>query len=172
AAEDEILQLLEVRRVEATAQLILTIGDFDGAATGLLKRTLHGREHVLQGDATLAEERREQLDLILLLETADRCDLGDAWRRLQRRFDQAFVEEPQLTQVASLFVIDQRVLKDPAHAAGVRANGHIGVRRQLRANRVEAILDELTNDGPAAGVPQDHVDEGEPHVRGAAYRLH
>src|SRR5262245_5612384 len=159
AAEDEELELLEIGGVETSAQLVLAVGDFDRASAGLLEGALHRREHVLQRDAALAQQRRKELHLILLFETADRRHFGNTWRRLQGRLDQALVQEAQLTQVARLFVIDERVLEDPPHAAGVRADGDVGIRRQLRANGVETILDELTDHRTAARVLQNHVYE-------------
>ena len=46
-----------------------------------------------------------------------------------------------------------------------------GVGRQLRADRVQAVGDELADGRAAAGILQDDVDERVPHVRGAADRL-
>ena len=146
AAEDEELQLVDALAADAAAKLILAAGDLDGPAARFLKRALHRREHVRQRDPALAEQRREQLDLVLLLEPADRRDLRDARRRLQRRLDEALVQQAQLAQVVDALPVDERVLEDPAHAAGVRSDRDVGVRRQLRADRVEPIGDELSDE--------------------------
>jgi hypothetical protein len=42
-----------------------------------------------------------------------------------------------------LLAIDERVLINPSHAAGIGAERHVGIGRQLRTNRVDAIGDEL-----------------------------
>ena len=103
AAEDEELELVEVRCVDTAAQLILAVRDLDRASASLLKRTLDGCEHLPQGDASRAEQGREQLHLILLFEPADGGHFGDAWSGLQRRLDLALVQQAQLAQVARAF---------------------------------------------------------------------
>ena len=96
-------------------------------------------EHAVQRQAALAQQRRKQLDLILLLESADRRDLSDASSRLQRRLDVALVQQAKLAQVADALPVEQRILKDPAHAARVRADRDVRVGRQLRSDGIEAI---------------------------------
>ena len=68
--------------------------------------------------------------------------------------------------------IDQGVLKDPAHAAGVRPDGDGSVLWQLRANGVQAIGHELTHDGAPSRVGEDHVDERVAHVGSSTQGAH
>ena len=117
------------------------------------------------------KQRRQQPHLILLFEPANRRHLGHAGGRLQRRLDRALVQQTQLAQVARALLVDERVLEDPADAAGVGADDDVRVGGQLRPDGVETVADVLPNGGPAAGVLQDDVDERVPHVRGAADRL-
>ena len=138
---------------DAAAQLILAVGDLDRAAAGLLERPLQ-RARDLRAARCRARlsSGGSSLHLVLLFEPADRCDFRDAGRRLQRRLDDALVQQPQLAQVVGALPVDERVLEDPAHAAGVGADDDVGVSRQLRADRVEAIGDELADGRAAAGV--------------------
>ena len=143
AADDERLELVEVVAVDHAAQLVVAVGDLDHPAAGFLEDALHGGDHLLQRDAGLGQQRREDLHLVLLLEPADRGDLRDAGHRLQRRLDLALVHQPQLAQIVQPSLIDQRVLIDPAHAAGVGAERDAGVRRQLRPDGVDPIEHQL-----------------------------
>ena len=98
----------------------------------------------------LRQQRRKDLDLILLLQPADRRDFGDAGHRLQRRLDLALVHQAQLAQVVQPFAIDERVLVDPAHAAGVGPERDAGIGRQLRPDGVDPIEHQLLHVGPRA----------------------
>ena len=105
-------------------------------------------------DAALAQQRRKQLDLVLLLEPADRRDLGDAGRRLQRRLDLALVQQPQLAQVARA-ARDRRARTGRSSPCCWRSGPTVtfASARQLRADRVEPVRDELPDDGAAAAGP-------------------
>ena len=171
AAEDQKLELVEVVGLERAAKLILAVGHLDRASAGFLERAFDDADDLPEGDTALAQERRKQLDLILLLEPADGRDLGDARRRLQRRLDLALVEQPQLAQIARTLVIDERVLEDPAHAAGVGPDGDVRVCGKLRADSVQTVRNELPDGGAMARILEDHVDERVPHVGSTSDRL-
>jgi hypothetical protein len=81
--------------------------------------------------------------LILLLETSDGSEFRHSRYRLQRRFDQAFIEQTQLAQIMRLFAVDKSVLIDPTHAAGVRAQRHARIPRELRPDCVDPVHHEL-----------------------------
>ena len=119
-SQDEVLQLLHVGTVQHRAELILAVGDFNRAAADLLVRGAQGIDHLAKRNAKGRKKRRKQLHLILLLESADRRDLGHPGDRLERGLDLIFVQQPQLAEIAATFAIDQCVLIDPAHAARVR----------------------------------------------------
>src|SRR5262249_6302151 len=63
-----------------------------------------------------------------------------------------------------LLAIDQCVLVDPAHAAGIRSERDERIRRKLRADRIDAVEHQLLNLRPPGRVVQDDVDERVPHV--------
>ncbi len=134
---------------DRAAQLILAVRDLDRAPASLLERALERGDDLPERDAALAQQRRQQPHLVLLLEPADRRHFRDAGGRLQRRLDRALVQQPQLAQVAGAVPVDERVLEDPADAAGVRADDDVRVGGQLRANRVQPIGDVLANGGAA-----------------------
>ena len=93
-SHDEELQIVEALRVDRPAKLILTVGDLDGPSARLLKRAPDRRDDLRERDASFGQQRRKQLDLILLFQAAHGTDLGNARNRLQRRLDQALVQEP------------------------------------------------------------------------------
>jgi hypothetical protein len=51
------------------------------------------------------------------------------------------VQQAQFAQVTRPLAIDERALEDPADAAGVRADDHVRVGRQRRADGVQTIAD-------------------------------
>ncbi len=170
-AQNEELELVHAAWSDAAAQLVFPVGHLDGAPARLLKRTLDGGDHLPQRDRPRAQKRRKQLDLILRFKATHRRHLGNPGCRLQRRLDQALVQLAQFTQIAQPFAIDQRVLKNPAHAAGIGADRHVRIGRQLRPDRVQAVCQELPDRYPAGRILQDHVDERVPHMGGTAERL-
>ena len=143
ATDDKIFQLVDILVVDDSAQLILAIGHFDGAATRFLKHTLDCGNDLTERYTGVRQQRWKDLDLILLLETSDRSEFGHSRHRLQRRLDLAFIQKTQFAQIVRLLVVDQRVLIDPTHAAGVGAQRDAGIRRQLRPDRVDPIQHQL-----------------------------
>ena len=117
------------------------------------------------------QKRWQQSHLILFLEPADRGDFRHAGSRLQRRLDRALVQQTQLAQVTSALLVHERVLENPADAAGIGPDDDVGVGGKLRPDGAQPVGDVLANGRPPSSVTQDDVDEGVPHVRGAADRL-
>jgi len=122
-----VFKLVEIGGINGAPELVFAVRNLDGAAASLAERALECRDDLTQGNTALAHQRRNQAYLILLLEPADRRDLGDAGGLLQRRFHRALVEQPQLAQIVRPFLVHQRVLEDPANAARVRADHHVGI---------------------------------------------
>ena len=172
AAENQKLEVTDALGPHPAPQLILAVGDLYRAAARLLKRALQRAEHALQRQAPLGEERREQLHLILLLETADRRHFRHTGRRLQHGLDDRLVQQAKVAEIAHTLPIEQRILEDPAHAAGIRTDNHAGVGRQLRSNGIQPVRYELADRGTARRVGQDHVHKGVPHVRRTPDRPH
>ncbi len=171
APDHEELELVHALGANAAAQLVLAVCHLDRASSGFLERASHGGQHAVQRHAALAHQRREQLDLILLLESADRRDFSDSSSRLQRRLDEALVQKAKLAQVADALPVEQRILKDPTHAARVRADRDVRVGWELRSDGIKAVGQILPHDRPAAWILEDHVHERVPHMRGTANRL-
>ena len=61
------------------------------------------------------------VDLVLLLKSADRGHLGHAGHRLELVAEIPVLETPQLGQIVLAGLVHQGVLIDPAHARGIRA---------------------------------------------------
>ena len=171
ATQNQKLELVEILGVDHAAQLIVAVRHLDHAPAGFLKDALHGRDHLLERHAGLGQQRRKNLQLVLLLQSTHRGHFSHAWDGLQSGLDLTLVHLAQLTQIVQALPVDQRVLVDPSHAAGVGAQGHRRVGGQERPDRVDPIEHQLPGAVPVSGVAQDHVDERVPHVRGAPYRL-
>ena len=70
-----------------------------------------------------------------------------------------------------LLAVDERVLINPTHAAGIGSQRHAGVRRQLRPEGIDPIEHQLSRCVPPSVVVQDHIDERVPHVGRPPERL-
>src|SRR5262249_30609629 len=99
ARDHDGLQLVDVLARDDAAELVLAVGDLDGASSDLLKHALKRVDYLTERRAPIGEERWKELDLVLLLETANRRDLRDAGDALQRRLDLALVQQPELAKV-------------------------------------------------------------------------
>ncbi len=157
--DDQRLQVVDVVVIHDAADLVVAIRDLDRAPAGFLERASQRVDELPQRNAGVREQRREHLELILLLQSADGRDFGDAGQRLQRGLDLIVVEQPQLARIAELLLVDQRVLVDPTDAACVRADAHGGVGRQLLANRVEPLRNGRAHGVTPRRAAQDHIDE-------------
>ncbi len=170
-AQHEVLELVEVVAIDRAAQLVFTIRDFNRSSACLLKRIPERGQDLLERNASLTEQRRQQPYLILFFESSHRRDFSHAGGRLQGWLDRALVQEAQFTQVAGPLLVHECVLENPSDAAGVRADHDVRIGRQLRPDGIETVADVLPNGCPAPSVLQDHVDKRVPHVRGASDRL-
>ena len=129
AADDQEIQLVDGLRADDTAQLIVAVGDFNHASAGFLKNALDRRDHLLERNARHGEQGRKDLDLVLLFQSADRGDFRNAGHGLQGGFDLTLVHQAQFSQVVQPLPIDERVLINPSHAAGIGSERHAGVGR-------------------------------------------
>ena len=166
STDDEALELIETAILQYAPDLVIAICNFDGPATDLIKCVAKRIAHSREAETLRLEQRREEFQLELFFEPSDRCDLGDAWHRLQCWLDQALMEQTQLTQIAGLSLVDDRILINPAHAARIGAEDNARVTRQRRTQRIQTARDQLPALLPPNGAIQGRIDEGVAHVRG------
>ena len=118
---------------DAAPQLILPVGDLDGAPARLLKRALDGGDHVRRArcprwlssggnNFTWYCFSSPPTDATSATPEAD-CSAGLTRLSFSSRSSR---------RSCMPCAIHERVLEDPAHAAGVRTDGDVRVGRQLR----------------------------------------
>src|SRR5262245_57648193 len=115
-----MLEVVEILGADRTAQLILAIRNFNRAAPGFLKGTSDRANDLIQRQPAGGEQRGKQLHLVLLFQAANRAHFRDSRHRLQGWLDPILVKKSKFPQVVKLLAVDERVLIDPAHAAGIR----------------------------------------------------
>ena len=125
AADHQIFELVDVAAVDRAAQLVLAIGDFDRAAAGFLEDVLNGRRRPACSEMpAFASSGGKILTWYCFSRPPTDATSATPGTALQRRLDLAFVQQPQLAHVVRAFVVHDRVLIDPAHAAGVGPKRH------------------------------------------------
>ena len=82
-----------------------------------------------------------EIDLVLLYETADGRDFGDAFHRLQRITQIPILNGTQLRQIMFPALINQRVFVNPADAGRVGPDHRVHAFRQRAAHRVQIFND-------------------------------
>ncbi|MNM48846.1 hypothetical protein D3C76_478980 [compost metagenome] len=98
-------------------------------ATGLLVGLAYSLHHLSLGDTEAGHTQRIEDDLVLLDHTADGGHLSDIRQRLELIAQEPVLQAAQLRQVMAAVAIDQRILINPAHPGGVRAQYRLGCRR-------------------------------------------
>src|SRR5262249_3265665 len=98
-AENQIFELVDVLAIDRATQLVVAVGNFDHASAGLLKNILKSDDHLLERDAGIHKQGRENLQLVLLFQTSNRGHFRDTRNRLQRGFDLALVHQAQFAYV-------------------------------------------------------------------------
>ncbi len=110
-------------------------------------------------------------DLVLLLEAADRGDLGHSRHRLQRVAQRPVLEGAQLVQRVRAGAVHQRVLEDPAHAGGIGTQLRRYPLGQPGLDLGEVLEHPRARPVDVGAVLEDHVHVGEAEVGEAANRL-
>ena len=98
-AENQIFELVNVLAVDGATQLIVAIGNFYHASAGLLKDILKGGDDLLERDAGIHEQRRENLQLVLFFQASHRSHFRNSWNGLQGGLDLALVHQTQFAYI-------------------------------------------------------------------------
>ncbi len=126
--QHDVAEIVDALEVALAADDIFELGEFDGAAADIGVAGADGVAHLLHGDAAVAHALRIEDDVVLLDEAADTSHLGDAFGAGQREFQIPVLDRPGVGEVQRLR--HHRILVDPAHAGGVRADGRCHAGRQ------------------------------------------
>jgi hypothetical protein len=81
--DDSELEILDARHVAAPSQRVLVLRHLDHPPTDLRVRAAHGRRDLTHGDVAGLRALGIDLDLVLLFESADARDFGNAGHALQ-----------------------------------------------------------------------------------------
>ena len=79
--------------------MVVSVGNLDHAPAGLLKDVLEGGDDLLERNAGIHKQRREDLQLILFFETSNRGHFRNSGNRLQRGLDLALVHQTQFADI-------------------------------------------------------------------------
>ena len=120
AAHNQKLQLVEVVIVDDSTQLVVAVRHFDHPPAGFLKHVLEGGDHLFQRNAGLREQGRKYLQLVLLFQPTNRGHFRNSWDTLKGALDLALVQQAQFPQIVRSLAVNDRILINPAHAAGIR----------------------------------------------------
>ena len=136
--------------------------DFEHTTADLLVRLADRPNDVAQGNAVGQELVRVDHDLVLLHESADGGDLGDARDALQGVAQVPVLQRAELLEVEPPGLVHERVLEHPADAGGVRAQGRRDALGEPPLDLVQVL--EHARPGPVhvGAVLEDGVHEGEP----------
>src|SRR6185503_1864321 len=108
--DDRELEVLLAGDVPATAERVFVLRHLDDAATHLGVRAAHRRGDLSHAHPARLHADGIDFDLVLLLEAADRRDLGDAGDGLEPVTELPVLQAAQLLQVALPTLVDERVL--------------------------------------------------------------
>src|SRR6185295_8531392 len=89
--DNQEIEFLHILAVDDSAQLIFTIRHLNRAAPHFLEGASNAADHLFEGNAFIGEQRRKDLDLILLLKSSDGSKFGHARHGLKRGLDLALV---------------------------------------------------------------------------------
>ena len=151
-AADHVLRAAELD--QPPAHVVVAVPD----------RLDHGGDRDVEGQQLGGIE----VDLVLLLKSADGGHLGHAGHRLELVAEIPVLEAPQLGQVVLAGLVHQGVLIDPADARGVRAQFRADAFRQSGKDFREVFQRAAARPVEVGPVLEDHVDVGEAEVGEAA----
>ena len=98
AAQGDVADVLDAREIPASSDHELELGQLHGAPASILVARLDGRADIGQGDPLRPHPHRIDGDRILLDESADAGDLGNAFRTADAEADDPVLQGPQLGQ--------------------------------------------------------------------------
>jgi len=157
----DILYIFERRYVAPAADHVFLAAQLHDAAADVLVGAADGGHDLAERDAVGGELVGVDFDLVRLLEAAHARDLGDAGHGLEPILEVPILKRAEGSEVVLARFIHERVLEDPPHAGGVRAEGGRHAGGQLLAGLAEVLQDAAARPIHVGAVLEDDVDEGE-----------
>ena len=156
--------------VTAPANHVLGPGRLEQACADLTVAGTHRIRHAGDRDPVGAQAIRIDVDLILLSEPAERCDLGHARNRFQVILEIPVLVRAQLRQTVPARFVLQDVLKNPAQTGRIGTDLGFDPRGQPRGRAGEVLECPGACPIDIRALFEDHVNVRETEVRDAADR--
>ncbi len=164
-------QVIQVLDVAPASHHVFAAGPLDHAPTDVAVGLLHGGQHIVESDSIRGELGRIDLDLVLLLESADRGDLGHARYRAEPVGEVPVLKRPQVRQRMPACLVHENVLEAPTHAGRVGSEVRVDSFGKLSSQAVQVLEHAAPGPVEVRAVLEDHVDVGEPEEGVAANGL-
>ena len=164
------------QRVQGTdiadaAHHVLALGHLQAGAAGLAVGAADGRDQLVETDAVGLQTARIDHGFVLADKATDAGDFGHARHALQLEAQAPVLQRAQFREVVRVAAVDQRVLVDPTHAGGVRAELRFDAFGQLGAHLREVLQHARACPVQIGAVLEQHIDEGIAVHRKAAHGL-
>ena len=159
--EGDLLKVLQARDVAPAAHHVFAAGPLDHPPTDVAVGLLHGGQHIVESDSVRGKLGRIDLDLVLLLESADRGDFRDSRHGPKPVGEIPVLERPQVGERVPAGLVHEDVLEAPADARGVGAQVGVDVPRKLSLQAVQVLEHTASRPVQVRAVLEDHVDIGE-----------
>ncbi len=169
--DDDAFDVSDRACIAASAHHVLGPAHLDQAPADVVVALPDGVDHLLDRHAVGEHRGRFEVDLVLLLEAADRRHLGHARHALQPVSQAPVLEAAQLPQVVLSAPVDQGVLVHPTHAGRVRSEFGAHPVGQARQDLAQVLERATASPVDVRAVLKDDVDVGESEVGEATNRL-
>ena len=143
------MKVLQARDVAPAAHHVFAAGPLDHPPTDVAVGLLHGGQHIVESDSVRGKLGRIDLDLVLLLESADRGDFRDSRHGPKPVGEIPVLERPQVGERVPAGLVHEDILEAPADARGIGAQVGVDVLRKLSLNSAKPKLREAPNFWPS-----------------------
>ena len=167
--EHDVAEVVDARQIALAANDIFELRKFDRAPADVGIVGTDRIPHPLHGDAEVAHPLGVEDDVVLLDETADACDVRHAFGLGEREFQIPVLDGAGVGKIQ--FLRHHRILVNPSHAGGVRADGRRHAGRQSRGCAVEEFEHARTRPIDVGTVFEDDVDKGHAEEREPAHHF-
>ena len=170
--QHQLLQIRDRLHVAAPAHHVLAAGELDEPPAHVVVPLADGGDDRLERELVGGQLGGVDGDLVLADLPPHGGHLGHARDRLDRVAQEPVLVGAQLVGAVQAAPVHQRVLEDPAHAAGVRTELGLHPGRELAGDLGEVLEDPGAGPVGIGAVLEDDVDVAESKVGEAADRLH
>ena len=169
--QNNVLEIPDGTRVTQAADHVLRAAEIYEPATDVVVALPDGLDHLADGQPVSLQTVGIHVDLILLVEAADRRHFRDAGDRPQVIAQVPVLARAQFRQAVLIGLVGEHVLKHPAEPRGVRPELGLDLLREARQDRGKVL--ERARAGPidVGPVIEDDVNVRIPEIRKTADRL-